>query len=84
MNAPGSFATAGEEFRPVVVTGAPTAEEEAAAIAVIAGLLGASDTAPAQPLLAGPGGADGAWQRSQRAVRAQLERGAGRWRSFSG
>ncbi|MFT2749015.1 acyl-CoA carboxylase epsilon subunit [Clavibacter sp. Sh2036] len=61
-----------------VLGGSPTAEELAAATAVLAAL--AAGPAVEQPARRAPD----AWQRSQRTVRGTLVPGAGRWRGFSG
>ncbi|MFT7710339.1 acyl-CoA carboxylase epsilon subunit [Clavibacter tessellarius] len=61
-----------------VLGGSPTAEELAAATAVLAAL--AAQPVAEQPARRAPD----AWQRSQRTVRAALVPGAGRWRGFSG
>jgi hypothetical protein len=61
-----------------VVGGSPTAEELAAATAVLAAL--AAQPPVEQPARRAPD----AWQRSQRSVRGPLVPGPGRWRGFTG
>ncbi|WP_150306956.1 acyl-CoA carboxylase subunit epsilon [Planctomonas psychrotolerans] len=63
-----------------VVSGNPTAEEIAAASAVLAALVAERAGARAEPIEPSPS----TWQRSQRAIRGTIVPGPGRWRGFSG
>jgi len=63
----------------VISTGA-TAEDIAAATAVVTGAL--EELADAMAVESGP--TVSAWQRSQRPMRGTVPHGAGTWRSFSG
>jgi hypothetical protein len=63
-----------------VVAGNPTAEEIAAATAVLAALVAERANSEAEPLEP----IQSAWQRSQRGIRGPIDPGPGRWRGFSG
>ncbi|OUE26326.1 hypothetical protein BFL36_03745 [Clavibacter michiganensis] len=75
---PGTGSAAGPVGGVRALGGSPTAEELAAATAVLAAL--AAQPVAEQPARRAPD----AWQRSQRTVRTTLVPGAGRWRGFSG
>lgn len=74
--------TSPNEFDPAdltFVTTGVTDREAAAVTAVLRAVL----RAESDSLRAAPNGSRNAWQASQRAVRTPVDRGDGRWRSFS-